>query len=281
MKRHLSTNAVLICPLLVISFVSVLPSGVSAQSDLAQTARPTTGIVSMMPPMRYATLTGAQQAQPPATARGAAQQSTAPTARPFVGPQVTFGVNAGAGTDHIVLFSDGSVLWRLPDEGFDEFDTERSRREMPDFWGTYTINADQVLIRWLRMGEETARLYPDGRLVFRGTTYLFRSSCDGLQLEGIYARNDLGPQSPEIAFRRDGGFHDTGILGVLGMMDEATGRFRVSPAPGSGTYTCSGNTLILRYADGRVARLSFYVAGERVQPPRVIVAHTYSLERRQ
>lgn len=210
---------------------------------------------------------------------------------PAGGPGVLQGLYVGlrlgpalAGTsreDYMTFFPDGTWMWRLPQEGLDGLDRARAQREFPNFWGTYRVVGDRVLLRLnTGTGEMVARRDASGRLEIPNQSALFPvARLNGLRLEGVYAR-ERG-NFPAIAFAADGTFEDMGAMGAVGLA--APDMMSLDVPPGRGTYGIANNTLTLAYADGRRLRVGMFVpdpAFETGQPP-AIVLNRYSLDRVQ
>lgn len=217
---------------------------------------------------------------PPASTRGDDGRRPPPAG---VAPQLYVGaVNRGHpigqwGTDHLALFSDGWFFQDLPEEGFDAFDVERSRREKPLFWGRYTRTGSALNLEFLDGRRQVLQFDHQGRLTRNGIPYFTVASCDGMRLDGIYGPPGSDPRT--ITFRPDGTFRDAGILAALPNLDYTTGELKHPPSPGMGTYRCSRNTLALVYHDGRIVRFPFYVLEDR-EPTSTLFLNQTQIVRR-
>lgn len=190
------------------------------------------------------------------------------------GPQLMPGSSR---EDYRVFFPDGTWLWRLPQEGLENFDAARYRREFPSFWGTYRVSGAQVILRLDEGSSETiAQRDRNGGLNIPGRAVLFPvAKLTGQRFAGEYARE--AGAFPPIVFRADGTFEDRGALSAVGLA--GPDMMFMNVPPGRGEYRIADNTLTLRYADGRVLRVVVFVPerGFSGQTPRAIVLNSYSL----
>ncbi len=166
-----------------------------------------------------------------------------------------------------VLFADGQLFRGLPVAGLAELDQAASRREekagrfIGGSWGTWRMSGGRGVAAVPGSPDETFALNGDGRLQLDGRFDFVRAAdVNGLTLEGGYTATS-DPDDPYFAepgcrqiawFTRDGRFTDRGIF-----VSDCTRPNASRPdAPGAGRYEVRDFTLILRYADGRVARRS-------------------------
>ena len=159
---------------------------------------------------------------------------------------------------YITFFPDGTVLWRLPGEGRDNFDAAASRKAFPDRWGTYKLVGDEVHLDGVER-KTTIKAKREGdkiRMTDPRVTYTLVPHCTGIKLDGMYRRH---AGEPGIRFGRDGKFDDGGVLAVLGEIQRNDGTtLRDDGVPGNGTYAVRSNTLYLNYDDGRTKKVAFY-----------------------
>lgn len=182
----------------------------------------------------------------------------------------------------ITFFPDGRVLLREPPEGLA---APLVRTDAPNWssdWGTYEVVGGRELR--VRVPGRVLRGCWDGRLLrirsgSRRAVYRPWPRLSGT-LNGAY-RADAS--LPAIHFAPDGAFVDEGFQQYLGDRQALDGgiRFVENPQerqarrPGRGTYSLRNNTLELRYADGRVERLTAMATPEdgAVRPlPRVFLS---------
>jgi uncharacterized protein (DUF2141 family) len=169
--------------------------------------------------------------------------------------------------DWMTFFPDGRVHLAKPPHGLAvPFDWEGECSAAPAWCATYSVRGDEVRIRWLTGSERVLHVQSDGSL--RTTDrldYLRHDPLNGRRLEGRYLVPWKQPyQTVAIEFTRDGRFSEENLLDNIGWMtlekhhDPAVAALVAVPR-GSGTYSLRDNTLELRYADGRVARIVAYV----------------------
>ncbi|MBW3571050.1 MAG: hypothetical protein KY467_08080 [Gemmatimonadetes bacterium] len=182
----------------------------------------------------------------------------------------------------ITFFPDGRVLMREPPEGLA---APLRRTDAPNWssdWGTYEVVGGRELR--VRVPGHVLRGCWDGRLlrIRRGSRRAVYRPWPRLSgtLNGAY-RADAS--LPAIHFTPDGTFVDEGFQQYLGDRQALDGGIRFADQPqerqarraGRGTYSLRDNTLELRYADGRVERLTAMATPEEgaVRPlPRVYLA---------
>jgi hypothetical protein len=172
-------------------------------------------------------------------------------------------VRADPQVEALVFFPDGNVIRHLPEKGLEAFDFATEVRQSRNSCGRYRVIGNHFRITWAdgsrRDGDrEGANLNIDG------LPYTPAPDPSGLKLDGTY-RGDRAPTDARIRFTPDGRFIENGIL-------EAINYRGGDKSPGSGTYGIHDYTVDLRYADGRVVPLSFYILASE-QPgshPRLI-----------
>lgn len=160
------------------------------------------------------------------------------------------------------------------------------RRE-PIGWGTYEFSGNRGRAIFYRtrgdQGPSTIwalSLRADGGVVVVGDTrsqytsesgilYNLLDPCEGLTLEGTFLREDYRTFQPgssnvpteAVTFTRDGRFADRGFVDAAGVLWRTRdGAFAEDDGvPGTGTYRIANYTLELRYLDGRVKPVFFYL----------------------
>jgi hypothetical protein len=167
-----------------------------------------------------------------------------------------------------MFFPDGSYYWRLPTEGFANFNREEHQKDFSRDWGTYTNNGQQVRIMapWAHMIAPWTRT----GLKLQERFYRRVCSCDGMRIDGTYYRPGWEEVDARVAdnylrLYPDGRFEEKDLIKAAGI-DADWYRLKVQgitePTAGSGTYSINKNTLELRYSNGYVKRTAFYVHEE-------------------
>jgi uncharacterized protein (DUF2141 family) len=194
---------------------------------------------------------------------------------PGEGSAVAGGITWTPQRDWMTFFPDGRVHLAKPAQGLAvPFDWERECAAAPAWCATYTVNGDEVRIRWLSGAERVLRRQADGSLRTADRLHYVRHDpLNGRRLEGRYEIPWKRPHlAVSIRFARDGRFSEQNVLSNIGWMtlerlrDPALDRL-MSVSAGSGTYTFRENTLELRYDDGRVARIVAYVFPQELRKP--------------
>lgn len=194
---------------------------------------------------------------------------------PGPGSPVAGGVTWTPGRDWMTFFPDGRVFLAIPEQGLAApFDWEGECAAGPAWCATYTVRGDEVRIRWLTGEEKVLRRGADGTLWTGDRLNYDRfDPLDGRRLEGRYIIPWKQPyRTVAIQFTRDGRFSEQNLLDNIGWRtlekhrDPAVAAELAVPQ-GSGTYTLGGNTLELRYTDGRVARIAIYIFPEELRKP--------------
>jgi hypothetical protein len=192
-----------------------------------------------------------------------------------------------AGTDHkahIMFFSDGSYFWRLPNEGFANFNREEQQKDFSRDWGTYANDGEKVrilapwahmIVPWTKTGLKLEERF-----------YKRVCSCDGMRISGTYYRPgweevDARVANNYLTLYADGRFEEKNLIKAAGIEADWY-RLKVQgiiePTEGSGTYSINKNTLELRYSNGYLKRTAFYVHEEDVNKrnPDPIVIGVYA-----
>ncbi len=163
--------------------------------------------------------------------------------------------------DAVVFFPDGSFVWWFPQEGLDGFDRNRSILEHPNFWGTYRVEADRIVLRYSQgSGDIVAQKLNGGQLSIPNLAVLTPvSKLNGHKLKGTYTRVRNDPFFPShcIIFSPDGNFEDAGAINDLGL--SFPNNIFLEIHPGMGTYRISNNTLTLSYANGGTLRVCIFI----------------------
>ena len=199
----------------------------------------------------------------------------------YSGLRVSGGFSSGVSKDYMSFFPNGTVLWRLPDEGLLKFDVAASKEKDPESWGTYQIQKGAIRIQWSYGKVTNGYIAHDGSLILDGYTYHYKDKADGYRIAGTYFYPTYfeTTNTSVITFFENGQFQDYGVRRTVGLMDLAYGNPKVPTHPGTGTYTIAENSIILKYSDGRQEQLSFYTADVSTKTPEFIVIHTYCLNR--
>jgi hypothetical protein len=178
---------------------------------------------------------------------------------------------------YYLFLPDGHVYYGLPKGGsLDDFDFARAQQADPQNCGSFRVSGGKLHFDWPRESAgsraQDVDFSGDGDSVRLGKTVLKRvDAADGLRLDGTYSRYSFtnlsgggGVSSGGVAgqstfvFRRDGTFSQQGFVGFSGS-NGSGGAATSEESGGSGTYSISGNTLEVTYADGRRGRFTFFV----------------------
>jgi hypothetical protein len=191
---------------------------------------------------------------------------------PGPGSPVQYGLTWTPGRDWITFLPGGRVFARLPEEGLENFDYDAAVRKNPEARGTYVVSGNVVRVTWPSGGGKIFKRTADGELWEDRTNYTPLPKATGLKLDGIYAVqwNEQSRQRV-IGFTPDGRFEERGFLDMINWHPRDIDH-------GSGTYRISNNTLELRYTDGRVLQINFYVFPEELNKPRPSVIYINSFD---
>lgn len=223
-------------------------------------------------PSRTSTATSAPVKVGPGDLYGIYIATTKQLIAPGPGSPVQYGLTWTPGRDWITFLPGGRVYARLPDEGLENFDYEAAIREHPPAQGSYVIAGNMVRVTWPSGGGRVFKRTPDGELWEDRTNYSPLPRATGLKLSGTWAVqwNEYSRQRT-IRFSSDGRFAEQGLLNMINWEP----RDKVA---GSGTYRISNNTLELRYSDGRVLQINFYVFPEELKKPQPSVIYINSFD---
>lgn len=160
---------------------------------------------------------------------------------------------------YAIFFSNNQVFYgsRFPHEGLHDFDTWLDAELTPRYWGTYSFSN----------GAGTIAM-PAGKFPFKSTDagltltpikldhkYVRVAPVDGATFAGTYAAEAHNVRLPTITFTAQGRFEDAGALAVLD--HTVTYPFKLTAAPGRGTYSVKDHTLLFSYDDGRRFPVAF------------------------
>ncbi|QNE21552.1 hypothetical protein F1D05_31055 [Kribbella qitaiheensis] len=160
----------------------------------------------------------------------------------------------GTSNSYVTLYADGTVLRGLPAEGPSGY--EVSSRSVPDT-GTFTSDGTTLEITWSAGERVEVRPGQDGHFVMYGTDYGLLDDLGGVTLSGTYRRAS-GGSGGRISFRSGKRFTDTGITADTGLLTTENPR-------GSGKYSVTENTLLLRYDDGGRQSFSVYALPQNLE----------------
>jgi hypothetical protein len=191
---------------------------------------------------------------------------------PGPGSSVQYGLTWKPGRDWITFLPGGRVFKRLPDEGLENFDYNAAIRKYPPAEGSYVITGNIVRVSWPSGGGMTFKRTPDGELWQDSTNWTPLPKVSGLKLSGTWAVQ-WNEQSRErtITFTADGRFAEQGFLNMINWETQEIRQ-------GSGTYNIRNNTLELRYTDGRVLHINFYVFADELKKPHPSVIYINSFD---
>lgn len=210
----------------------------------------------------------------------------------------------------VTFFSDGRFFESHPPYGLLGFNVDREIRRDSVGWGTYQFLGGRGRATFYRTPDEKSnapltfwglQLHLDGSLVVTGDTrseytrdsgipYTLLDRNDGLRLEGTFLRQDYKTFPREsripadsVTFTPDGRFVDKGLMDAASVMwPDASGRHMNfdDGVPGTGTYRIANYTLELRYSDGRVKPVFFYLEPRTPKSSvREIYVNTYKFVR--
>ena len=184
------------------------------------------------------------------------------------------------GREWITFLPGGRVFLGLPEEGLAGFDFDAAVRKYPESKGAYQVRGDVVHVVWAAGGEKVLRRAADGDLWEDRTNYTPLPKCTGLRLSGRYGNPDDPSSRAYISFSPEGRFEERELLqyiswkSLAGPAERAVAEVR----QGGGTYAIGDNTILLRYADGREARINFYTFAEELRKPRPEVIYINSFD---
>lgn len=161
----------------------------------------------------------------------------------------------GGKTTVYVLFKDGTWLPHLPDGGMEGFDAAAYRKKTDDALGT-SESKDGVLTLRLGARVEELKAQPDGSYRSAQGQYVRIPSSTGLALDGrfILRGRDDNPDGSSLVFKPNGTFEDRG--GGAAFIGPAEARLN---PPKSGRYEIANNTLLMKYGDWPVRKVSFAI----------------------
>lgn len=181
---------------------------------------------------------------------------------------------------YYLFLPDGRVYNALPKGGsLNNFDFARAQREDPNNCGTYQIYNGEINFRWANRPANSFVAQLNGDRIKLGSNLFYKvSNAEGVKLNGVYAVRTFTNTSSatstggvagerKITFTGDGRFQEEGFTGFVGSGANA-GAASSQRSNGSGSYRISGNTLELRYSDGRQSQVTFFVYPENVQEAR-------------
>jgi len=161
---------------------------------------------------------------------------------------------------YAIFFSNGQVFFgsRFPLEGLDQFDTWLDSEQVPRYWGTYSMNGGSGTIKML-YGDIPVDWKGDGLILTTSKTehrFVRLPPVDGARFNGTYEIPSWNNTTGTIAFTGDGRFEDQGALDAT--IHQVAYPFRITTAPGGGTYVVKDYTITFDYRDGRRYRAAFY-----------------------
>ena len=178
-----------------------------------------------------------------------------------------------------LFLPDGRVYYGMPTGGsLDNFNFAQLQQQDPKDCGHYQLSGGQIQFQFGTDAPYTQNFAQTSDSVTLGNIKLYRvDKFDNFQLQGLYGQGTYVASAGvsgdhKIAFTKDGRFQKSDFVGVVVTGSQANAATSESRA-GEGTYQIKGNTLELRYRDGRQEKLTFYVYPENVgeNPPGLIV----------
>ena len=181
----------------------------------------------------------------------------------------------------IVVLPDGKWRESLPLRGL-ETDIAADRRDF-DHWGVWTASGGVV--------RATAQ---NDEVVLDAQSWTKLSPIDGLRTDGVFVVENSGWEGggePKLVLHADGTFEDrSGLSNFVGTTRDFDGVPKhLTPQmedfvqkPGGGNYEFRNFTLLLRFSDGRVRRMSVYAPpnDNSKQPARLVVQDKVLVRRR-
>jgi hypothetical protein len=147
-------------------------------------------------------------------------------------------------------------------------------------YGQYTINGDEVVIKWnddpiLRQQHtQKLKLLPDGKLADGDGTFHKFAACDGLKLDGAYSTTWADGSKSMIRFSRDGRFTERGLKDCVRLDQLVYPDWPRLPESGDGTYTIGRNTLEVKYDnDGPTRRMFFTTPDDPMNPKKISIGN--------
>ena len=178
-----------------------------------------------------------------------------------------------------LFLPDGRVYYGMPTGGsLDNFNFAQLQQQDPKDCGRYQLSGGKIQFQFGTDAPYTQDFAQTSDSVTLGNIKLYRvDKFDNFQLQGLYGQGTYVASAGvsgdhKIAFTKDGRFQKSDFVGVVVTGSQANAATSESRA-GEGTYQIKGNTLELRYRDGRQEKLTFYVYPENVgeNPPGLIV----------
>ena len=169
----------------------------------------------------------------------------------------------GARVDYLCLAPDGRAYNGHPSGG-PAACFEAEDRRSPSY-GRYTLRGDDIVITWnfdrAPNEQHTQKLTrrADGTLEQdNGAVFHKLAPCDGLKLDGSYARTWADGTQSRIRFTRDGRFTEQGLKFCVADDNLVHPDWPKLPDRGSGTYSIARNTLEVKYDDDGPSRRMFF-----------------------
>lgn len=183
---------------------------------------------------------------------------------------------------HIALFAGGMAIHSasLPPNGLASGDLEAFRRTYPDDVGSFTLDKAALTIKLPR--STLALTVRQDRIVRNdppNTEYLTMPRTVGVAIQGTYRIEGADPKGPFISFDPEGRFREQGRLRIRPITRRPDGRTEdPNDQPGGvGTYAVHDYEIELRFDDGRVERMSFYLPPHAAQNRGVMVVNGWRL----
>lgn len=177
--------------------------------------------------------------------------------------------------EYLCLSTDGRAyngrVFGGPDASFAEEDLRSPS------YGRYTLVADDIVIKWHfdrilnQQHTEKLKRRDDGRLQQENGVVFHRlQPCDGLKLDGAYARTWGDGSKTRVRFTRDGRFTEQGLKFCVADDDLVYPDWPRLPNGGAGTYIIGRNALEVKYDnDGPSRRMFFTTSDDPGDPDRI------------
>jgi hypothetical protein len=181
----------------------------------------------------------------------------------------------GPRVDYLCLAPDGRAYTGRPSGGpaacFEAEDTHSPS------YGRYTLRGDDIAITW--NSSRTFNQQPTQKLSRRddgkleqegGAVFHCLDPCDGLKLDGTYARRWADGSKSNILFTPGGRFTEQGIRYCVADDDRVYPDWPKLPERGAGTYSIGGNTLELKYDNDGPSRRMFFATPDDATDPKAV-----------
>ncbi len=175
-----------------------------------------------------------------------------------------------------VYFHGDQIAWN-PKGGVDPFDFDAAKKDAPGMIGTFKVNGSQMEIAWggdrgkqsLKIEREKGRMSAlDGGLVSKVGAYSKDERMDKTFGGVITAGGTNGVTAGRSITFTKGGTFSMSTLGTAELNPNVPGGTGSVSADFSGTYSLSGNTLTLKYANGKAEKHTVFPYSTALDPAK-------------